>query len=54
CSKAFLRSGLWEPESWDPLQAPPRPVIARELEKSDMSLEELEKYYGEGYRSGLY
>ncbi|MFT5463117.1 MAG: PPOX class probable FMN-dependent enzyme, partial [Planctomycetota bacterium] len=54
CSKAFLRSGLWEPESWDPLQAPPRPVIARELEKSDMSLEELEKYYGEQYRSGLY
>ena len=31
CAKAFLRSALWQPETWnDPL--PSRPVIAKTLE----------------------
>lgn len=54
CSKAFLRSALWEPKTWDPTQLPSRPCIAKELENSEATLEELEVYYGEQYRKGLY
>lgn len=54
CSKAFLRSALWEPATWSPTAVPSRSCIAKELEKAEMSLEELEVYYGESYRRGLY
>jgi hypothetical protein len=33
---------------------PRRSVIARELEASPLSLEELDTYYGEQYAEGLY
>ena len=53
CSKAFLRSQLWDPTSWnDPV--PPRSVLARELEQPDRDLEELTTYYGPGYAEKLY
>lgn len=54
CSKAFLRSNLWDPETWNPDSIPSRPCIAKELENTDASLNELEVYYGEQYRKGLY
>jgi PPOX class probable FMN-dependent enzyme len=56
CAKAFLRSGLWQPETWDPEgQVPRRAVIAKEAEGSGMTLEELEVYYApENYNKGLY
>lgn len=54
CSKAFLRSELWEPASWEPDRVPSRACIAKELENPSATLEELEKYYGEQYRSGMY
>ncbi|MBZ5734625.1 pyridoxamine 5'-phosphate oxidase family protein [Nocardioides sp. TRM66260-LWL] len=55
CSKAFLRSELWEPDTWEPdARVPRRAVIAREVEAAEASLEELDAYYGEGYRAGLY
>ena len=55
CQKAFLRSRLWEPESWDPDgRVPRRAVIARELEPSGKTLEELDEYYGPQYLDGLY
>jgi len=55
CQKAFLRSRLWEPESWDPEgTVPRRAVIARELEPSGRTLEELDDYYGPQYRESLY
>ena len=54
CSKAFLRSALWESETWDPTAIPSRPSIAKELEKTESSIEELEAYYGAQYRRGLY
>jgi uncharacterized protein len=55
CQKAFLRAQLWEPESWDPEGiVPRRAVIARELERPESSLEELDAYYGPQYRQGLY
>ncbi len=54
CSKACLRSALWDPETWDPTRIPSRPCIAKELENAEATLEELEVYYGEQYRKGLY
>jgi PPOX class probable FMN-dependent enzyme len=53
CSKAFLRSQLWLPETWtDPV--PPRPVIAKAFERPEQTLEQLNTYYGEGYANNLY
>lgn len=55
CSKAFLRSRLWQPETWDPDGVVPRrAVIAHEIEPSGMSLDELDHYYGVTYEEGLY
>jgi len=56
CAKAFLRSGLWKPETWDPTGiVPRRAVIARDVEPSDQTLEQLDEYYKpENYERGLY
>ena len=55
CAKAFLRSKLWDPESWDPeLKVPRRAVLAHELERPDTSVEELDRYYGPSYAEKLY
>lgn len=55
CAKAFLRSGLWEPETWAPEAAVPRrAVIAHTTEQTGMTLDELDEYYGEQYGAGLY
>ncbi|MGY2704763.1 MSMEG_1061 family FMN-dependent PPOX-type flavoprotein [Nocardioides sp. HB32] len=56
CAKAFLRSGLWKPETWDPNGVVPRrAVIARDVEPSGMTLEQLDEYYRpENYEKGMY
>jgi len=55
CSKAFLRSRLWEPESWAPDAVPRRAVIAQALERPETPLEELDAYYEvSNYSKGLY
>jgi len=55
CQKAFLRSRLWDPESWDPeAHVPRRAVVSHELERPDATLEELDEYYGPSYAAGLY
>ncbi|MFC7242038.1 pyridoxamine 5'-phosphate oxidase family protein [Catellatospora aurea] len=54
CSKSFLRSSLWKPETWQPEAAPSRPQIMRALEGSTKSVEELEAYYGPGYEESIY
>ncbi|MGH3785408.1 MAG: pyridoxamine 5'-phosphate oxidase family protein [Pseudonocardiaceae bacterium] len=54
CSKAFLRSKLWQPATWEPEAVPSRPRIAQRLEQPDESLEHLESYYGPAYASRLY
>jgi hypothetical protein len=56
CAKAFLRSGLWQPETWDPeATVPRRAVIASQVEPSGMSIEQLDDYYTpESYGRGLY
>jgi PPOX class probable FMN-dependent enzyme len=54
CAKAFRRSGLWDPATWDEGDLPSRAVIARTLERPETSIEELEQYYGPSYDKGLY
>jgi PPOX class probable FMN-dependent enzyme len=56
CSKAFLRSGLWDAAAWDPEgRVPRRAVIAKLCERPDDSLEEIDPYYDEAnYSRGLY
>jgi len=56
CSKAFLRSGLWDADTWDPEgRVPRRAVISHLVERPDDSLEDLDAYYEESsYSRGLY
>jgi len=55
CAKAFLRSGIWKPETWEPeARVPRRAVIAGEVEPSGMTVEQLDDYYGPSYELGLY
>jgi PPOX class probable FMN-dependent enzyme len=54
CAKAFMRSQLWHPSTWDPLAVGSRPQLAKALERPEETIEELERYYGEQYSTGLY
>lgn len=56
CAKAFLRSNLWKPETWDPnAVVPRRAVIAHDSEPTGMTLEQLDEYYEpENYAKGMY
>lgn len=54
CSKAFLRSRLWSPQTWEPDRVAARPVVAQRLEPSEMTLQDLEAYYGPAYADKLY
>jgi PPOX class probable FMN-dependent enzyme len=55
CSKAFLRSELWDPETWDPTgMVPRRAVLAHDIEPDGRTVEELDAYYGPSYAAGLY
>ncbi|KAA1425847.1 MSMEG_1061 family FMN-dependent PPOX-type flavoprotein [Nocardioides antri] len=55
CGKAFLRSQLWDPDTWDPDGVVPRrAVISHRMEKPDQSVAELDAYYGESYLRRLY
>jgi len=56
CSKAFIRSHLWEPEHWPDSSA--LPSIARMVmdhaRPTDVTLEEVEAQTAEAYRTRLY
>lgn len=56
CAKAFLRSGLWKPETWAPeATVPRRAVVAAEVEPSGLTVQQLDEYYEESnYSRGLY
>lgn len=54
CSKAYLRSELWKPETWQPAALPSRARIVKELEATAVPLENLEAHYGPGYADKLY
>ncbi|PGH43823.1 hypothetical protein GA0070622_6290 [Micromonospora sediminicola] len=54
CAKAFLRSALWQPETWQPDVLPSRPRLVKEVEAVAESLADLERHYGPGYARTLY
>ena len=54
CAKAFLRSRLWDPDTWNPDVLPSRARIIKDAERAAESLADLERYYGPGYESRLY
>ncbi|NLU84812.1 pyridoxamine 5'-phosphate oxidase family protein [Rhodococcus sp. HNM0569] len=54
CSKAFMRSRAWEPESWN-VEGLPSPAQIAKAFAPDASLAELEEYYtGPGYAESMY
>ena len=54
CSKAFLRSRLWHPETWEPEVVPSRAVFSHTFERQSQTLAEVEKHYGPAYAEQLY
>jgi uncharacterized protein len=55
CPKAFMRSGLWEPETWKPGALPSTAALCKAVQDTAESLDELEEYYApENYASRLY
>ena len=55
CAKAFLRSSLWDPATWDPeAVVARRAVLAQRLERPESTVDELDLYYGPSYAENLY
>ncbi|MEI2278255.1 pyridoxamine 5'-phosphate oxidase family protein [Paenarthrobacter ilicis] len=54
CGKAFMRSGLWQPETWNPDGLPSIAVLAQSYTQPETPLTELEDYYGPSYADGMY
>ncbi|MBM7794478.1 pyridoxamine 5'-phosphate oxidase family protein [Paenarthrobacter ilicis] len=54
CGKAFMRSGLWQPETWNPDGLPSIAVLAQSYTQPETPLSELEDYYGPSYADGMY
>ncbi|MFX0595120.1 pyridoxamine 5'-phosphate oxidase family protein [Melissospora conviva] len=54
CAKAFMRSQLWDPQSWQPDAVPSRARIAKLTTSADIALADLERHYGPSYADGLY
>lgn len=55
CGKAFMRSGLWNPESWTSDTLPSHPQLVKEVQKDPAELAELENYYSDAvYEQKLY
>jgi len=54
CAKAFLRSSLWQPETWHPEALPPHALIVKSVQQTAETLQELERYYGPEYATRLY
>jgi PPOX class probable FMN-dependent enzyme len=54
CAKAFLRSRLWQPDSWQPDALPSHANIVKRVQETPETLAELEAYYGPQYAERLY
>ncbi|MEO3776193.1 pyridoxamine 5'-phosphate oxidase family protein [Micromonospora sp. B11E3] len=54
CAKAFLRSQLWQPETWRPDVLPSRARLVKTVEAPPESLAELERHYGPRYVESIY
>ena len=55
CPKAFMRSELWDPETWKPDALPTTAALCKAVQEPAETLEELEAYYArDNYAKGLY
>jgi PPOX class probable FMN-dependent enzyme len=55
CPKAFLRSKLWEPGSWQPDALASHATLVKRVQETPETLEELEEYYAvANYSQRLY
>ncbi|MEU8271816.1 pyridoxamine 5'-phosphate oxidase family protein [Sphaerisporangium sp. NPDC049002] len=54
CGKSFLRSSLWKPETWNPDALPTHARIVKSVQRTEETLEQLERYYGPEYATRLY
>jgi PPOX class probable FMN-dependent enzyme len=55
CAKAFMRSELWQPDSWRPDALPRHAVLVKALQDMPETLAELDEYYAPAnYSKGLY
>jgi uncharacterized protein len=54
CAKAFMRSGLWKPDTWTPEVMPSQAEIVKTIQQTEETLEQLQAYYGEQYSKRLY
>ncbi|MFG1953181.1 pyridoxamine 5'-phosphate oxidase family protein [Micromonospora sp. NPDC048830] len=54
CAKAFLRSQLWQPETWQPGVLPSRARLVKTVEAPPESLAELKRHYGPRYVESIY
>ena len=53
CPKAFLRSGLWQPETWKPDALPSTAALCKAVQEPQETLAELEEHYSEDHYTGL-
>jgi hypothetical protein len=54
CPKAFMRSGLWEPESWPSIEDMPSvAALCKAVQNPAETLDELETYYAKPNYSGM-
>jgi len=55
CAKAFMRSKLWKPETWNPDVLPSHARLTKEVQETPETLEQLEdRYKPENYAKALY
>ncbi|MCT9870731.1 pyridoxamine 5'-phosphate oxidase family protein [Paenarthrobacter aurescens] len=54
CGKAFMRSGLWQPGTWETGDLPSIAVLSQAYTQPETPLEELETYYGPSYAEKMY
>src|SRR5436189_64648 len=45
CPKSFLRSRLWDPQSWRPDALPSHAALVKRVQETPETLEELEQHY---------
>jgi PPOX class probable FMN-dependent enzyme len=54
CPKAFMRSKLWQADTWDPDRLEPTAKLVKQVQHTTETLAELEEYYGATYAQKLY
>jgi uncharacterized protein len=53
CPKAFMRSELWDPSTWQPGALPTTATLCKSVQETAETLDELEAYYAREHYSTL-